>query len=263
MTAAAGTHPELIGCPRRTGSRVSHLHVGAATLAADTKLTVRHACSVAGNRAPGAGTVYSICMVSAMVLAAGFSTRMGGRSKALLPVGEDTFVTRIVRTFADAGIEDIVVVVGHQANEVRRVVEQSGLPARVVVNAAFAEGQFSSVRAGLDALDRPGVDGVLMALVDAPLFSADTVRRVVQRFDDTRAPIVRAVRGADHGHPVLIGRSLFEALRRADPAFGAKPIVRANVSPAGDVEVDDPGAFIDVDTPEEYARFVAGTAPAR
>jgi CTP:molybdopterin cytidylyltransferase MocA len=93
--------------------------------------------------------------------------------------------------------------------------------------------------------------------VDAPLFSSDTVRRVVERFEESHSPVVRAVRGDDHGHPVLIGRALFEALRTADPAFGAKPVVRGNVSAAGDVEVDDAGAFIDIDTPEDYAALPA------
>jgi CTP:molybdopterin cytidylyltransferase MocA len=68
------------------------------------------------------------------------------------------------------------------------------------------------------------------------------------------------VRGPEHGHPVLIARALFDALRQADPALGAKPIVRGHVSQAGDVEVDDAGAFIDIDTPEDYERFIRSRA---
>jgi CTP:molybdopterin cytidylyltransferase MocA len=64
------------------------------------------------------------------------------------------------------------------------------------------------------------------------------------------------VRGALHGHPVLIDRSLFDAIRSADPRRGVKPLIRAHVSAAGDVEVEDEGAFSDVDTPEEYERLV-------
>ena len=59
--------------------------------------------------------------------------------------------------------------------------------------------------------------------------------------------------GTRHGHPVLIDRRLFDAIRQADPEQGAKPVIRAHASAAGDVEVDDEGAFLDVDTPEEYA----------
>jgi CTP:molybdopterin cytidylyltransferase MocA len=76
----------------------------------------------------------------------------------------------------------------------------------------------------------------------------------VKRFEATGAPIVRPVRGDEHGHPVLVSRALFGALRAADPSAGAKPIVRAHASEQGNVQIaDDPGAFLDIDTPEEYA----------
>lgn len=193
-------------------------------------------------------------MIAAVVLAAGLSTRMGGEPKGLLPFDErDSFVTRIVRTFVDAGITDIVVVIGHDAARVRAALEQSGLPVRIVVNAAYQQGQFSSLLAGLDAVDRPELDALLLTLVDAPLFAASTVAAVVRRFEETHAPVVRAVRGSEHGHPVLIARRLFAAIRACDPGVGAKAVVRGNASDAGDVPVDDPGAYIDIDTPADYA----------
>lgn len=179
---------------------------------------------------------------------------MGGEPKGLLPFDErDTFVTRIVRTFVEAGITDIVVVVGHDAPRVRAALEASGLRVRIVVNAEYQQGQFSSLLAGLDAVDRPHLDALLLSLVDAPLFAASTVDAVVRRFEDTRAPVVRAVRGNEHGHPVLIAQSLFAAIRACDPSTGAKSVVRGNASVTGDVPVDDPGAYIDIDTPAEYA----------
>lgn len=185
---------------------------------------------------------------------------MGGRPKGLLPFDDrDTFVTRIVRTFNDAGVSEVVVIVGHMGDLVADSVASSGLSARVVTNPDYERGQFTSVLAGLDAVNQPGVDGFLLALVDAPLFAASTVREVVARFEQSGAPVVRAVHGPDHGHPVLISRALFDDLSRADPAFGAKPIVRGHVSAAGDVEVDDPGAFIDIDTPDDYERFIASS----
>ena len=64
---------------------------------------------------------------------------------------------------------------------------------------------------------------------------------------------MRAVRGSEHGHPVLIARSLFAAIRACDPKAGAKSVVRGHASEAGDVPVDDDGAYIDIDTPAEYA----------
>ena len=195
-------------------------------------------------------------MIPAIVLSAGLSSRMGGQAKGLLRFDDrDSFVTRIVRTFNDAGVGDVVVVLGHEAARVGAAVEQSRLSARCVVNGAYVEGQFSSLLAGLDAVDRPDVQAVLLSLVDAPLFSSSTVRALVERFEQTQAPVVRAVRGTEHGHPVLIGRALFEELRRVGPSRGAKPVVRGHASTRGDVPVDDPGAFVDIDTPDDYAKL--------
>ena len=178
-----------------------------------------------------------------------------GRSKPLLPLGaHETFVTRLVGSFADAGVDDVVVVLGFEAEAVAAALVSSGAAARFVTNAAYQTGQLSSVLRGLNAVDRPGVRAMLLTLVDVPLVAPATIRAVIQRYKETGAPIVRPVRGAEHGHPVLIDRMLFPLLRAADPEAGAKPVVRDHVSPAGDVAVDDDGAFFDIDTPEEYAR---------
>jgi len=197
-------------------------------------------------------------MIPALVLAAGLSTRMG-RTKATLPLGKgDTFLTRIVRTFQAAEVADVIVVLGYEADSIARSLERHGLNPRVVFNPKYQSGQLSSVLAGLGTVDRPGVSAMLLTLVDVPLVSVSTVRAVVERYRETGAPVVRPVRGDQHGHPVLIDRSLFDSLRRADPAVGAKAVVRAHVSRSGDVQVEDDGAFLDIDTPEDYARVLEG-----
>jgi molybdenum cofactor cytidylyltransferase len=197
-------------------------------------------------------------MIPAIVLAAGRSSRMG-RAKALLPVDDrDTFLTRIVRTFLDADVEDVIVVVGHEPDPIVSAFAGSGLPARFVRNADYDRGQLSSLVAALLVIDRPGVVAALVTLVDVPLVSPATVRAVVARYRETRAPIVRPTSGDRHGHPLLIDRSLFAELRAADPEAGAKPIVRAHASAAGDLPIADEGAFLDIDTAEEYARAIGG-----
>lgn len=195
-------------------------------------------------------------MIPVVILAAGKSTRMG-RPKATLPLdATDTFLSRVIRTFQDAAVDDVVVVLGDEAAAVVESVERSGLSPRFVVNEQYEAGQLSSLLAGLRAIDRPGITAMLLTLVDVPLVSAATIRAVLERYRATHAPVVRPVRGALHGHPVLIDRSLFDEIRAADPLRGAKPIVRAHVTAAGDVEIDDEGAFCDIDTPEDYQRVV-------
>ena len=198
-------------------------------------------------------------VIPAIVLAAGRSSRMG-RAKATLPAGDGhTFLTRIVQTLLDAGVDDVIVVVGYEAEAIAQNFSESGLPARFVVNREYDRGQLSSMLAGVNAIDRPGVTAVLVTLVDVPLVSAATVRAVIDSYRITHAPIVRPTSGERHGHPLLIDRSVFAALRAADPATGAKPIVRAHASPSGDIPIDDEGAFTDIDTMDEYQRIVPKT----
>jgi molybdenum cofactor cytidylyltransferase len=198
-------------------------------------------------------------VIPALVLAAGRSSRMG-RAKATLPIDDSggTFLTRIVRTFQDAGVDDVIVVVGHDAQAIVDAFAVSELRARFVENPDYDRGQLSSLVAGLSVADRPGVAAVLVTLVDVPLVSASTVRTVVGAYRRTGVPIVRPTSGTRHGHPLLIDRSVFAALRAADPEAGAKPIVRAHASAAGDIAIDDEGAFLDIDTPDEYLRLFPG-----
>jgi molybdenum cofactor cytidylyltransferase len=239
----------LIGFPVFKGHGIAKFHVGAASLTPNVEVDFTH----------GLGFYTIATMIPAIVLAAGKSSRMG-RSKAALPLpGGETFITRIVRTFKAASVEDVVVVVGHDANAVVDAFAASDLDARFVENPDYEAGQLSSLLAGLRVVDRPGVVAVLVTLVDVPLVDPATVRAVVDRYHTTHARVVRPVRGNQHGHPVLIDRSLFEALRRADPAVGAKAVIRANVSAAGDVAVDDDGAFADADTPDDYERIYRRT----
>jgi molybdenum cofactor cytidylyltransferase len=250
VAAAAGAHPELVRRPRHAGAWVAHFHVVPTALTANLEVGVGHA----GILAQSVSWDYDDVVIPAIVLAAGKSVRMG-RLKAMLPIDDrDTFLTRIVRTFGEAGVTDVTVVLGYQAPVLVERLRHAELAPRVVVNERFETGQLSSLLAGLNAVDGPEVEAVLLMLVDAPLVSPQTVRAVCERFRETHAPIVRPVRGDAHGHPVLIARSLFQALRQADPTRGAKPVVRGHVSSAGDVEVQDPGAFMDLDTPEEYER---------
>jgi molybdenum cofactor cytidylyltransferase len=202
----------------------------------------------------GAGSTMRPIMVVGIILAAGASSRMG-RPKALLPIGGDTFVTRVCRTLLDGGVDDLVVVAGAEHEAVAAAVATAGLPARIVENTRRDEGQLSSVLAGLAVADRPGVDAVLVHLVDAPLVRPETVGAVLEAFLRTHAPIVRPEVGGRHGHPVLFARRVFDDLRRADPAVGARAVVRTYAADICNVQIDDDGAWQDFDTPEDLLRL--------
>jgi len=132
-------------------------------------------------------------MLAAIILAAGDSTRMG-RPKALLPDPDGRpFVARLVRTFAAAGLHDIVVVTGslHGAIAEAIAADQPPVAPNLVNNPQPALGQVSSLWIGLDSAARLGVEGVLMTLVDIPLVRASTIQKVIDEWTRSRAPIVR------------------------------------------------------------------------
>jgi len=183
-----------------------------------------------------------------------------GRTKALLTLeGGDTFLGRVVRTLRDGGVGEIVVVVGADGRAIRAVVEAASMPVHIVENPDYEQGQLSSLLKGLDSIDRPGVAGALVTLIDVPLLSPETVRTLLQKYALRTALIVRPASRGRHGHPVIFDRALFEELRRADPTQGAKQVVHAHSTDLMDVELADEGAFTDIDTPEEYARHISGS----
>lgn len=192
-------------------------------------------------------------MLRAIVLAAGASTRMG-RPKAALPLSDraDTFLSRLVRTLTTAGLPEIVVVTGSHAEVVRRAAGRMGAPVRFAHNAAWPDGQLASLLVGLHHPPADLLEGVLVTLVDSPLVAVPTVAAVTAAWRRERAPITRPSRGDEHGHPVIFDAAVFDALRAADPAQGAKTVVRAHAEEILNVAVDDPGAFLDMDTEREY-----------
>ena len=196
-------------------------------------------------------------MIRAIVLAAGASSRMG-QAKAALPLGQtgETVVARVVRTLLSGGLPDVTVVAGAHIDAVRRAMPSHEPRARVVEHAGWEEGQLSSLIAGLDALDGPLLEAVLVTLVDVPLVRPETVAAVVAEWRRTRAPIVRPAEGSRHGHPVVFDRSVFEDLRAADRNTGAKAVIARHRDRVVNVEVSDPGAFIDLDTPGDYQRVL-------
>jgi molybdenum cofactor cytidylyltransferase len=204
-------------------------------------------------------------MISGIVLAAGASSRMG-QAKAALPLGQtgETVVARVVRTLLEGGVPRLVVVAGAHIDAVRAAMPTHEPRARVIEHPGWEQGQLSSLLAGLDAIDDPLLEAALVTLVDVPLVRSSTVAEVIAAWRRTRAPIARPASpsgsfgagGQRHGHPVIFDRSIFADLRAADPNTGAKAVFAIHRDRIFNVEVEDPGAFEDIDTPEDYERVV-------
>jgi CTP:molybdopterin cytidylyltransferase MocA len=191
--------------------------------------------------------------VVAIVLAAGEGRRMGG-PKALLRLGQTTFLAHAGRLFARPGVASVVAVLGAEAERVRA---QAALPSEVtvVVNEAWREGMLSSVWRGLDAAESEAADAVLLHPVDHPLVQPATIDRVVQALLSSAAIAVPTWEGR-RGHPGGFHRAVFAELRSAPPDRGARAVLAAEPGRVVHV-VGDPGCVAGIDTPEDYERALS------
>src|SRR5918996_3442130 len=185
--------------------------------------------------------------LSAVVLAAGRSQRMG-KPKAFLPDGAgETFLGRILRTLRSASAGPLIVVGAPDWSE--NIPELTTAEATLVINRHPERGQLSSLQCGLAAAPRS--TGMLVTLVDVPFVMPETVARLVMTWSRTRADVVRPANETRHGHPIVIGPSVIADLLKADTRATARSVLAAYVSTTVDVYTNDPGPFTDIDTPDD------------
>lgn len=194
-------------------------------------------------------------MIAGLVLAAGESSRMG-TDKALLTYHGRTFLEIILATLRKASISRIAVVLGHHADEVQRRINFQGVA--VVLNQDYSRGQTSSLQAGLKALESPDLDAFVLCLVDQPAVSVEVVQRLIAAFRESGSPVVIPTYQNQRGHPVLIGRALFEELKSLSHDRGANTVVHEYRGATRFVPVSDPGILLDVDDPDAYRRLTDG-----
>jgi len=196
-------------------------------------------------------------MIVAVILSAGESSRMG-RPKALLPIDGVRFVEKIVSTLKSTDVGNIIVVLGHNAEEIRRKIRN--LPVTILINHDYKQGQLSSLQVAIRRLESSGgpVDGILVHLVDHPYIEAKLVNLMIDRFYETKKLIVVPRFQDRRGHPVIFARALFSELLAAGTDQGAKPVVHAHRDDTLEIDTDDKGVLIDIDTPEEYHLHVKG-----
>lgn len=187
--------------------------------------------------------------VSAIILAAGGSTRMEGALKQLLPWGEATLVQHTWMVVQRAGFSEALVVVGNRANEVTKALDGTG--AHVVFNPDWANGRASSIRVGLDAI-RDKSAAALFINADQPFLSTDALDAILDHFAATRAPIIVPTFQGKPGSPVLFTRRYFDELKTLEGDVGGKQLFDQHLAEVSFLAIDDLEAGIDVDTPEQY-----------
>jgi molybdenum cofactor cytidylyltransferase len=192
--------------------------------------------------------------VSAVVLAAGASTRMG-RAKQLLPLGETTVLTRTIENVRSAGLDDIVLVLGASADAIRRQLPQSLLESvKVVINHAYGQGMASSLREGLSNIDSRS-DAALIILGDQPFLRPLTLHQIIDGYRGSRAQIVVPTYQGERGNPVLLDRSVFSEAMALEGDIGCRAIFANHLGDMLKVEVEDMGVLLDLDDPADYERL--------
>ncbi|MDR3561568.1 MAG: NTP transferase domain-containing protein [Negativicutes bacterium] len=185
---------------------------------------------------------------AALILAAGYSSRAPG-FKPLLPLGERTVIEAAITSFRQAGIGDIMVVVGHRADELLPVL--ANLEARPVLNEWCDKGMFSSVVTGVRAL-RPEVEAFFLLPADMPLIRSHTIRLLVRAHKMLGADVNYPVFQGRRGHPPLISSRLLPAILAWNRPEGLRPLLEQYESKAYEVDVLDEGVLMDIDTPQDY-----------
>lgn len=205
--------------------------------------------------------------LSAIILAAGFSSRMG-ELKALLPLGdggnvrngdegngdERTVLEQCLTLFRQGGVEDLAVVTGHRADEVGAVAALAG--ARLVHNPDFASGMYSSIRAGVGALPDQ-CSGFFLLPVDISLVRCGTIKLLTRSFAQAPARIVYPVFAGRRGHPPLLAPDLIPIIMQHKHPQGGLRTLLAQVEAeqpelVREVQVADANIHFDMDTPEDF-----------
>ncbi|MEO5895742.1 MAG: nucleotidyltransferase family protein [Vicinamibacterales bacterium] len=201
-------------------------------------------------------------MIAAIILAAGRSSRMG-YPKAMLPHIDPgrTILDYLVRSAIAAGASPVLIV--GRLLDTKLNSEATAAGGTFVPNADADAGQLSSVLAGLAQVSAiPDCEGVIVTPVDVPLIKPATIERLIAAQRTSPAVILRVTYQGRHGHPVLFKREVFDELRHADRSVGARSVVRVNPARVLDIEVDDPGVVVDVDTPIDYERVFGRATPS-
>jgi molybdenum cofactor cytidylyltransferase len=186
--------------------------------------------------------------VAAIILAAGRSTRMGGPNKLLAELGGKTLVRIVTEQALASKAQSVIVVTGHQADEVRSALR--GLKVTFVHNPHFAEGLASSVKSGIAAVPA-NADAAVICLGDMPLIDAHLIDRLIEAFAPDRGNLIAVpVSDTRRGNPVLWSRRFFQELMTLEGDIGARHLINRHSEAVAEVPVEGSGAFLDIDTPQ-------------
>ena len=190
-------------------------------------------------------------MISAIILAAGASKRMG-QPKMLLPWGTLTVIEHVITTFLNAGVEEVLVVTGGAREQVEKVTAQYSI--RRIYNKDYTKGEMlSSLQLGLMAMSTQA-QAALVGLGDQPQIQERSVRLVCDAYRESKPRLVVPSFQMRRGHPWLVARPLWDELLQLKPQESPRDFLNRHAGEIHYVEVDTPSVLADLDTPEDYQK---------
>ena len=200
-------------------------------------------------------------MLAGILLAAGESKRMEGAFKPLLKWGTRTVAAECVNQLSKSKLDEIFVVLGHRASEVRQRLAGTGM--QYVINESFQQGMFSSVKLGWSQISS-STDAVLIALVDQPMVTTAIINQVIDAYrGQSEKRIAIPTYSGKQGHPIVMSRDFEEELMAManDTPYGLKALLERHRDDILAVEVDSPAILEDIDRPADYERLSKAAEP--
>ena len=192
-------------------------------------------------------------MISAVILAAGESRRMGKQNKLLLPIGGEALLVKLVASVCASDVGQVLVVIGHEAEKIRR--ELNELPLNFVYNPNFSEGMTTSIKYGVKVASHE-CDGLLICLGDMPFINTSEINKLIHAYVKNRIKgeglIVVPVFKRQRGNPVLFSIEFRNDILEHKKESGCKEVIMKNSDSVMEIEMDDEKMLLDVDTMEDY-----------
>jgi molybdenum cofactor cytidylyltransferase len=194
-------------------------------------------------------------VIAPVILAAGDSTRMGF-PKALLPLGNELFLTRILRVLRSAGLPRPAIILGRSAERIQQRIRE--WPADILINPDPDRGQLSSIQIGFSHLDQSFEAGMIWP-VDQPAISEGLVLELVRLFIESGSLIAFPSCGERRGHPAIFHRTLFPEFMDARQTEGPKQILARYERSSAVLPTSESACVTDIDTPADYCRLTGET----
>ncbi|MBC3797832.1 DVU_1551 family NTP transferase [Acetobacterium tundrae] len=186
--------------------------------------------------------------IAAIIIAAGYSSRMDG-FKPLLKFGNDTAVERVVKTYKKAGVDQIILVMGYRAEEIKSYFENT--PVQGIINENFDQGMYTSIVKGLTLVD-DRMAAFFIHPVDIPLVKEQTIQQLMVFFEKSEKGIIYPSFLGKRGHPPLIHSRYKNIIMTNNQDGGLKKLLETYADDAIDLPLEDESILMDMDTPADY-----------